>query len=284
MMVGGADLGAGPSPAGSRSSGSSDLGIGLHDRRRPRSPAKTSTGHHTRELDMFSHVTQPVVASEDETLDKFWHRAGWLVVLLAAQSCSSFILERFEILIKTHPVIIYFLTMLVGAGGNVGGQSVVLVVRKLAVAGLGGAWTKTSDEQECPRRLLCTELSVGCRLALILLVASAARCEAFEVRGLECLAICLSMVTIVVTSSVLGVALPLLFKRLRIDPAHAGATVQVAMDGIGVTLTCIISCLVLGLPLTGKLEQGHAHHAPPIILRDAIQREGSRRGLYMFGN
>merc|ERR1719284_1391710 len=153
--------------------------------------------------------------SDETTLDKFWHRAGWLVLLLAFQSCSSFILERFEILIKTHPVVIYFLTMLVGAGGNVGGQSVVLMVRKLAVAGLGSDEPKSSEEDsDAPRRLVCAELSVGCRLALVLLVASWARCEAFDVRGMECLAICLSMIAIVVTSAVLGVTLPLVFRRL----------------------------------------------------------------------
>lgn len=45
------------------------------------------------------------------------------------QSSSSVILERFDPLIRAHPVVIYFLTMLVGAGGNAGGQSTVLVVR-----------------------------------------------------------------------------------------------------------------------------------------------------------
>lgn len=41
-------------------------------------------------------------------------RSFWLVGLLAFQSCSGFILSRNEALLETHPVIIYFLTMLVG--------------------------------------------------------------------------------------------------------------------------------------------------------------------------
>ena len=52
-------------------------------------------------------------------------RAYWLVGLLALQSCSGFILSRNEILLARHPVIIYFLTMLVGAGGNAGNQASV---------------------------------------------------------------------------------------------------------------------------------------------------------------
>ena len=52
-------------------------------------------------------------------------RAYWLVGLLVMQSCSGFILSRNEALLANHPVIIYFLTMLVGAGGNAGNQASV---------------------------------------------------------------------------------------------------------------------------------------------------------------
>lgn len=45
-------------------------------------------------------------------------RAYWLVGLLVMQSCSGIILSRNEALLANHPVIIYFLTMLVGAGGK----------------------------------------------------------------------------------------------------------------------------------------------------------------------
>ena len=54
----------------------------------------------------------------------FWKnvidRGGWLVGLLIFQSCSSFILSNNESLLNEHPALIYFLTALVGAGGNAG--------------------------------------------------------------------------------------------------------------------------------------------------------------------
>ena len=52
-------------------------------------------------------------------------RAYWLVGLLAMQSMSGLILARNEELLQNHPIIIYFLTMLVGAGGNAGNQASV---------------------------------------------------------------------------------------------------------------------------------------------------------------
>lgn len=57
--------------------------------------------------------------------DAMKSRAYWLVGLLALQSCSGFILSRNEALLQDHPVIVYFLTMLVGAGGNAGNQASV---------------------------------------------------------------------------------------------------------------------------------------------------------------
>ena len=64
---------------------------------------------------------EPDVSFQDALRD----RAYWLVGLLALQSCSGFILARNEILLQRHPVIVYFLTMLVGAGGNAGNQASV---------------------------------------------------------------------------------------------------------------------------------------------------------------
>jgi len=52
-------------------------------------------------------------------------RAGWLVGLLLFQSVSSFVLEEHQNLLQQYPVIVKFLTMLVGAGGNAGGQACV---------------------------------------------------------------------------------------------------------------------------------------------------------------
>jgi len=58
-------------------------------------------------------------------LDAVKDRGSWLVGLLVLQSCSGFILSHNEDLLAHHPTIIYFLTMLVGAGGNAGNQASV---------------------------------------------------------------------------------------------------------------------------------------------------------------
>ena len=49
-----------------------------------------------------------------------------------------------------------------------------------------------------------------------------------------------SVFCIVATSTIVGAALPILLHRNGIDAAHAGPAIQVLMDIVGVTITCLI--------------------------------------------
>lgn len=50
----------------------------------------------------------------------------------------------------------------------------------------------------------------------------------------------MSLLAIVFTSVLIGSVLPLLLQRCGVDPAHAGATIQVIMDLLGVCITCVV--------------------------------------------
>jgi hypothetical protein len=163
-------------------------------------------------------------------------RAGWLVGLLVFQSLSSFILARNESLLKHHTVIVQFLTMLVGAGGNAGNQASVGVVRGLAVG--------TIDRSNV-RQFLMRELSMGVALSLILGVSGFVRAAVFSVPRLETIAITSSLFLIVIISVVAGATLPLGMHMVGIDPAHSSTTIQVIMDITGVVITVGVSSWVL---------------------------------------
>lgn len=74
-------------------------------------------------------ITHDVAFETNYKDESFWlmmaERAGWLVGLLLFQSVSSFVLQENQSLLQKYPVIVKFLTMLVGAGGNAGGQACV---------------------------------------------------------------------------------------------------------------------------------------------------------------
>ena len=172
-------------------------------------------------------------------------RAIWLVGLLAFQSCSGFILARNEALLQDHPALVYFLTMLVGAGGNAGNQSAVRVIRGLALG------TVNDDTRAA---FVVRELKMAVGIALVMLVFGSLRLAASDVAPEDAFAIALALTIIVFLSVVAGAVLPLALDALRVDAAHASTTIQVVMDISGVLITTTVaSALMIQTDIASKI-------------------------------
>jgi Mg/Co/Ni transporter MgtE len=92
-------------------------------------------------------------------------------------------------------------------------------------------------------------------LASILGVAGFFRAAVFLTPWKETFAITSSLFMIVLISIVLGSLLPLLMKRLSIDPAHSSTTIQVIMDILGVCITVWMSSIILGPAHSDPIEK-----------------------------
>jgi len=174
----------------------------------------------------FSHETEPY-----ESVQLFWPRCLVLAVMLLVQSLSSIIVQSYTGLLTNNPSLLYFLTMLVGLGGNAGGQSVVLSVRRLAFG---------EDV------MVGEQIWVGVRLGLVLAPLAYARAEFMSsAHGPVCHTIALAAIVIPVVATLLGTAVPKLFSDWEVDPAHAAPVIQVIMDMIGIIIVCIIGSVLL---------------------------------------
>ena len=134
--------------------------------------------------------------------------------------------------------------MLVGAGGNAGNQASVRVIRGLAL--------ETLNEQT-QSAFLVRELKMAGALSVILSCVGFLRASLFHTPFLESLAVTASLSTIVFTSVCLGAVLPLILKRLGVDPAHSSTTIQVIMDILGVYIAVFVSKSMLDSPVIGHL-------------------------------
>lgn len=184
---------------------------------------------------------EPKVSFVSSVID----RGGWLVGLLTVQSLSSFVLSWNESLFRQHPNIIYFLTMLVGAGGNAGNQAAVRVIRGMALGSINDKNFATFLYREC---LMAVTLSVTLGAVGIIRTMITP-----NISALETFAIGLSLMLIVFISILAGCLLPFILQSLKFDPAHSSTSIQVIMDIAGVLITCLTAHLILNTGLGHRL-------------------------------
>lgn len=193
---------------------------------RPQTPA--SSKGPAKEQDQ----RRPSLCDSTESLHRFWPRCNCLIFMLLVQSVSSIVLSGFKDLIQKHVSLVYFMTMLVGLGGNAGGQSVVLAVRRLA---LGQPVS------------MIEQLSIGALLSLVIVPLAMARAWISHVSLPIILAIGLSAGVIILIACVAGTAIPVMLWSMQMDPAHSASFIQVAMDISGIIVVCSLGALMVDI-------------------------------------
>ena len=102
------------------------------------------------------------------------------------------------------------------------------------------------------KQFLNREFKMAVSLSAILSLAGFIRATAFGTPFAETVAVTSALAIIVFTSICFGAVLPLILRKIDVDPAHSSTTIQVIMDILGVVLTVFVSTTILDSPL-GKL-------------------------------
>ncbi|MGE3911777.1 MAG: magnesium transporter, partial [Chloroflexota bacterium] len=169
----------------------------------------------------------------------FRKRIGWLLVLFLAEAYTGTVLRHFEDTLTQMVSLAFFIPLLIGTGGNTGSQTVTTLVRAMATGDV-----QLHDFWLVVRR----ELTVGALLGGIMALATYLRAWTLGV-GLEVgPVVAVTAGFIVVWAAVVAAALPILLRRLRIDPAVvSGPFITTLVDGTGLFMYFTIARLMLGL-------------------------------------
>ena len=116
-----------------------------------------------------SHNKQSISGVFPPFKDQIKERGGWLIGLLFLQSCSSFIIQYNEKFLQDNMVLVQFLTMLVGAGGNAGNQAAVHVIRSLATGKLNRRTMRFFLFQGKPPHMIYNDILFTCAYFIICL-------------------------------------------------------------------------------------------------------------------
>lgn len=173
---------------------------------------------------------------ETSFLRLLFERGYILVALLLAQSFSTTIMKSYQDTLG-YGMLLYFTTMLVSTGGNTSSQTSALVIQGLITGELHAMNIF---------RFLRRELLMACILGGILGLVGFTRAYVAGVSTLESVAISLSLSVIVLASVTLGSLIPLILKRLNIDPAFsAGPFLATVMDILGILIYCYVARWIL---------------------------------------
>ncbi|GAB4254185.1 MAG: magnesium transporter [Methylomicrobium sp.] len=166
-------------------------------------------------------------------------RIVWLILLVFGNVFAGIGIAYFEKTIAAYVVLLFFLPILVGSAGNAGSQAATLVVRAIATGDVGVKdWG----------HLLGRELLVAGGLGLTM-AAAISLIGHFRGGDAIALVVALSMTSVVMFGSLVGMCLPFLLSRFGWDPAAASAPlVATIADSAGVLIYFSIATAILGLP------------------------------------
>ena len=156
------------------------------------------------------------------------NRSLWLMLLMLSATVTGEILGHYEDAMAVMPVLITFIPMLMGTGGNCGSQSSTLVIRGLAVGEI---------EFKDIFRVLFKEIRVAVVVGLMLAVVNGLRIYImYDQNVMLAGALGLTMIAVVSMAKCIGCVLPLLAKKLGLDPAIMAAPL---------TTTILDTCTIL---------------------------------------
>lgn len=143
------------------------------------------------------------------------NRTLWLMLLMLSATVTGEILGHYEAAMSVMPVLITFIPMLMGTGGNCGSQSSTLIIRGLAVGEI---------QFKDIFRVIFKEIRVAFVVSCLLAVVNGIRIYIMYDQNLTlAFALGLTMMAVVVMAKCIGCTLPLLAKKLGLDPAIMAA-------------------------------------------------------------
>ena len=174
---------------------------------------------------------------ESTTISIVCRRGSFLAFLLLAESLTSVIMENFHATLSSSTFLFSFIAMLVATGGNTSSQTSAIVIQGLSSGDINDSNV---------RKFLKREFFIGLVLAIFLSIIAFIRIYIFHQEVWGSLVVSLSLGTIVFMAVLFGSVLPIVLKRLQIDPAFfAGPFLATIMDILGILVYCYIAYLIL---------------------------------------
>ena len=141
-------------------------------------------------------------------------RILWLLLLMLSAAITGTIMANFENAISVMPVLVVFIPMLMDTGGNSGSQSSTLIIRGLAMDEIS-----TKDIFKAMWKEFRIALLVGIVLAVVNGIRIVVQYQSLSIA----IVVNLTLIGVIIMAKLLGCILPILAKKIKLDPAIMAA-------------------------------------------------------------
>jgi len=200
----------------------------------------------TEDMEMMAGMTpSDKPYTEEGITETFKKRIIWLLLLMLTATFTAGILSSFEASLAVYPALVAFIPMLMGTGGNAGGQSSVAVIRSLALDEIGFSDILKIAWKEARVAVACgVVMAIVCFLKVILI-------DRLFTDGIDiivALVVSAAIFCTVVLAKIVGCTMPMLAKKVGLDPAvMASPFITTIVDALSLLIYFAIVSMVLPL-------------------------------------
>ncbi|MDS1003429.1 magnesium transporter [Clostridium sporogenes] len=168
------------------------------------------------------------------------HRILWLLVLMISATFTGNIIRKSQDVLQSVVILASFIPMLMDTGGNSGSQSSTLVIRGLALGEI-----KLKDIF----KVMWKEFRVSVVVGIALSIVNFLRVYFIEkVSFMVSMTVCISLFFTVVLAKVVGGILPIVAKKLKLDPAiMASPLITTIVDAVALLIYFGTAQMLLGI-------------------------------------
>lgn len=166
------------------------------------------------------------------------NRIVWLTVLMLSSMLTGSILTYYEQAFAALPLLVSFVPMLTGTGGNAGSQSSTMIIRCMSIGEV---------EPKDILKVIWKELRVALVVGLVLAALNFVRLIiTYPEQPLICVTVVLSLYFTVIMAKSIGCTLPIAAKLLHLDPAiMAAPLISTIVDACSLVVYFTIACHLL---------------------------------------
>ena len=170
--------------------------------------------------------------------ETFKSRIPWLLFLMISATFTGAIISTFEAKLAQCIALVAFIPMLMGTGGNAGSQTSVSVIRALSLGDI---------EFKDILKVIWKELRVSVIVGIVLGIVNFIKLYLVDCLWLhtfdtgteivEMTTICLTLICVIIVAKMLGAALPIIAKKMGLDPAvMASPLVTTILDAVSLLI------------------------------------------------